>query len=202
MMARPDRRRQALHFSKFFLCNRPRPRLSLPALTTRCLAERCQSGRSGRSRKPLYLHGYRGFESHPLRHHPRQAIDFAGNFRDPLSSPAGYPTFERGKSDFRGKSASAGPWPFNPWGCFRSLRSSTVDTGDRFPGPAQSSCARIWPSALSRRADKGRRIAARARQCLPINLGSARTAGLQAALRRRSVRDVRAQPARARRVCS
>ena len=30
-------------------------------------AERCQSGRSGRSRKPLYLHGYREFESHPLR---------------------------------------------------------------------------------------------------------------------------------------
>lgn len=30
-------------------------------------AERCRSGRSGRSRKPLYLHGYREFESHPLR---------------------------------------------------------------------------------------------------------------------------------------
>ena len=32
------------------------------------LAERCRSGRSGRSRKPLYPCGYRGFESHPLRH--------------------------------------------------------------------------------------------------------------------------------------
>ena len=30
-------------------------------------AERCQSGRMGRSRKPLYPRGYRGFESHPLR---------------------------------------------------------------------------------------------------------------------------------------
>ena len=30
-------------------------------------AERCRSGRSGRSRKPLYPCGYRGFESHPLR---------------------------------------------------------------------------------------------------------------------------------------
>ena len=29
--------------------------------------ERCQSGRSGRSRKPLCVQAYRGFESHPLR---------------------------------------------------------------------------------------------------------------------------------------
>jgi hypothetical protein len=33
----------------------------------RALTERCRSGRSGRSRKPLYPQGYRGFESHPLR---------------------------------------------------------------------------------------------------------------------------------------
>jgi hypothetical protein len=32
--------------------------------------ERCQSGRSGRSRKPLCVQAYRGFESHPLRHFP------------------------------------------------------------------------------------------------------------------------------------
>ena len=30
--------------------------------------ERCQSGRMGRSRKPLIVHAVRGFESHPLRH--------------------------------------------------------------------------------------------------------------------------------------
>lgn len=30
-------------------------------------AERCQSGRLGRSRKPLYVQAYREFESHPLR---------------------------------------------------------------------------------------------------------------------------------------
>ena len=30
-------------------------------------AEGCRSGRTGRSRKPLYPCGYRGFESHPLR---------------------------------------------------------------------------------------------------------------------------------------
>ena len=36
-------------------------------------AERCQSGRSGRSRKPLCLRGYRGFESHPLRQPSSQA---------------------------------------------------------------------------------------------------------------------------------
>jgi hypothetical protein len=32
--------------------------------------ERCQSGRLGRSRKPLCVQAYRGFESHPLRHYP------------------------------------------------------------------------------------------------------------------------------------
>jgi hypothetical protein len=30
--------------------------------------ERCQSGRMGRSRKPLTAQAVRGFESHPLRH--------------------------------------------------------------------------------------------------------------------------------------
>lgn len=30
--------------------------------------ERCQSGRMGRSRKPLYSHGYQGFESLSLRY--------------------------------------------------------------------------------------------------------------------------------------
>ena len=33
-----------------------------------CAAERCRSGRTGRSRKPLCSHEYRGFESLPLRH--------------------------------------------------------------------------------------------------------------------------------------
>jgi hypothetical protein len=33
-------------------------------------AERCRSGRSGRSRKPLWVCAHRGFESHPLRHPP------------------------------------------------------------------------------------------------------------------------------------
>ena len=37
---------------------------------SRFLAERCQSGRSGRSRKPLCVQAYRGFESHPLRQYP------------------------------------------------------------------------------------------------------------------------------------
>ncbi len=32
--------------------------------------ERCQSGRMGRSRKPLTAQAVRGFESHPLRHPP------------------------------------------------------------------------------------------------------------------------------------
>jgi hypothetical protein len=33
-------------------------------------AERCRSGRTGRSRKPLCAQAYRGFESLPLRHPP------------------------------------------------------------------------------------------------------------------------------------
>jgi hypothetical protein len=37
----------------------------------RARAERCRSGRSGRSRKPLYPQGYRGFESLPLRQRVR-----------------------------------------------------------------------------------------------------------------------------------
>ncbi len=40
-------------------------------------AGRCRSGRTGRSRKPLYLHGYPGFESLSARHapvFPRQPI--------------------------------------------------------------------------------------------------------------------------------
>ena len=32
--------------------------------------ERCRSGRSGRSRKPLYPYGYPGFESLSFRHNP------------------------------------------------------------------------------------------------------------------------------------
>ena len=35
------------------------------------LAERCRSGRTGRSRKPLCPYGYRGFESLPLRQFPQ-----------------------------------------------------------------------------------------------------------------------------------
>ena len=33
-----------------------------------CTKERCRSGRTGRSRKPLTVQAVRGFESHPLRH--------------------------------------------------------------------------------------------------------------------------------------
>ena len=43
-----------------------RPRVECAGLR----AERCRSGRTGRSRKPLCLYGYRGFESLPLRHYP------------------------------------------------------------------------------------------------------------------------------------
>ena len=38
-----------------------------------CAAEGCQSGRMGRSRKPLWPSGHRGFESHTFRHTPAAA---------------------------------------------------------------------------------------------------------------------------------
>ena len=37
-------------------------------------AERCRSGRSGRSRKPLSAQAFRGFESLPLRHLPHMCL--------------------------------------------------------------------------------------------------------------------------------
>src|SRR5215831_19413078 len=40
---------------------------SPPYKRGRKTTERCRSGRSGRSRKPLCVQAYRGFESHPLR---------------------------------------------------------------------------------------------------------------------------------------
>ena len=57
----------------------PRPKRPEPA-------ERCQSGRSGRSRKPLCVQAYRGFESHPLRHFARRGFR---TFRYPDSAGAG-----------------------------------------------------------------------------------------------------------------
>ncbi len=45
-------------------------------------AEGCRSGRSGRSRKPLYPRGYRGFESHPLRHSRRRGTGIQHSLRE------------------------------------------------------------------------------------------------------------------------
>ena len=48
--------------------------------------ERCQSGRLGRSRKPVCVQAYRGFESHPLRQQ-RLAKSVNHRRRASLSSP-------------------------------------------------------------------------------------------------------------------
>ena len=57
---------------------RPRHRFCAPCRPVgagaRLSAEGCRSGRTGRSRKPLYARAYRGFESHPLR---QQVLDIA-----------------------------------------------------------------------------------------------------------------------------
>jgi hypothetical protein len=56
-------------------------------------AERCRSGRSGRSRKPLWVCAHRGFESHPLRQfrHYHQTCHRAlcGNFDEGSSGAVG-----------------------------------------------------------------------------------------------------------------
>ena len=50
----------------------PAARPSLVRGVGRRPAERCRSGRTGRSRKPLYACAYRGFESLPLRQQVRR----------------------------------------------------------------------------------------------------------------------------------
>ena len=54
---------QAYHFSPWAGCLAPLLCASRPAPDS----ERCQSGRLGRSRKPLRVHALPGFESQPLR---------------------------------------------------------------------------------------------------------------------------------------
>ena len=49
-------------------CNAAATRLNPAPIDDPQSAERCRSGRSGRSRKPLWVCAHRGFESHPLRH--------------------------------------------------------------------------------------------------------------------------------------
>lgn len=44
----------------------------LPNFAPATLKERCRSGRSGRSRKPLYPYGYPGFESLSFRNQSSQ----------------------------------------------------------------------------------------------------------------------------------
>ena len=48
-------------------CNRVAMSLPPPSKPLKCRSEGCRSGRTGRSRKPLYARAYRGFESHSLR---------------------------------------------------------------------------------------------------------------------------------------
>jgi hypothetical protein len=64
-------------------CALPATPLNPPAHKTTPSAERCRSGRSGRSRKPLWVCAHRGFESHPLRHLPTRK-------RSPNPAEAGF----------------------------------------------------------------------------------------------------------------
>ncbi len=49
---------------------------SNPSLSAKTrVMERCRSGRTGRSRKPLTVQAVRGFESHPLRQSAEVVLD-------------------------------------------------------------------------------------------------------------------------------
>ena len=69
VIARPAQSRDAVSEQQrvpgLFTGRATRPASRLASFDTR--PEGCQSGRMGRSRKPKYPPGYRGFESHPLR---------------------------------------------------------------------------------------------------------------------------------------
>ena len=68
----------------------PKPlALAAPAPYLRSAAERCRSGRTGRSRKPLSLYGDPGFESLSLRHLPPRK-------RSPDPAAAGFSRCFRG----------------------------------------------------------------------------------------------------------
>ena len=56
--------------------------LNLHPLSETTLLERCRSGRSGRSRKPLYPYGYPGFESLSFRNKAALRLLFAFKDRD------------------------------------------------------------------------------------------------------------------------
>ena len=88
-------------------------------------AERCRSGRTGRSRKPLSLYGFRGFESLPLRQLSlalRRLSDGAAipaafprrrrvpSFGD-RASPADFPPFRRCVSPRRLRQVRYRPFP-------------------------------------------------------------------------------------------
>jgi hypothetical protein len=80
------RRRRPLHPRGAFATSRPHM-ATMPA-------ERCRSGRTGRSRKPLWAQVHPGFESLSLRHTVSSSVrvcvgtDFPPHFRGPTADPA------------------------------------------------------------------------------------------------------------------
>lgn len=72
----------AVFFARSPLRFNPTPSKSPPPPKS---AERCRSGRTGRSRKPLSLQGFRGFESHPLRHFSKAALENSRLGKDGLT---------------------------------------------------------------------------------------------------------------------
>ena len=80
-------------------------------LTLRRSKERCRSGRSGRSRKPLYPYGYPGFESLSFRYE-RKSKDFLFYFNRDSNPRPSHPSERTGRfseSNNRGLSAVKPP---------------------------------------------------------------------------------------------
>ena len=95
----------------------PEPGRPLPWST-----ESCQSGRMGRSRKPLWLSGHRGFESHALRH------DRSGCRRfEPYRDEAAHPRLTASCGARASAGASLTPSPTN--GGYQALEGPAVRSG-------------------------------------------------------------------------
>ncbi len=131
-----------VHFSSCVLCEAS---LNGPSHSN---AERCRSGRTGRSRKPLFLHGNPGFESLSLRHFPPCPVfDLWIGMQWTLVDLHEYPR----PPDFclpSAKSRSPSAKCPREWSCNGGLGQRSCHFGWRLPKkapiPSSASCASMF----------------------------------------------------------
>jgi hypothetical protein len=156
-------------------------------------AERCQSGRSGRSRKPLYPRGYRGFESPPLRHLlPPARAEIEATSRAPAEPPGTLAARRPGRRlapKALGSISRALPRsPRRDVRAAEGARLESVYTGNRIEGSNPSLSATSPPRARVRRDPPGPRRCTPehdARRGLARDRRSREDEGGERALRRR-----------------